>query len=421
MLKWTIFAFVLLIAFGAVTLRDVPRAEAAFHCMRIHAVMAGANGNTSQQYVELRMSTAFQGFVTGTELRFLDAAGTTTGGFTLTSSVINTAAGSSILIATTGLQTAAGITADFTMPANVIAPAGRVEFLGNFNCLPSGLSSSNIIDSVAYGAYSGDNGSAPEMGAQCGADVIDDDGDGMVNDGCIAVSVAELLSLCRDSLDSDGDGAVNDGCPVSPNFGATAAVLPTTGTQALTLVDPNSNILTIEANSASYQLLAAAPRNNAGAIGVFTIDTDGDGLSDAEEGVLGTDPNNPDTDGDGLTDGDEVNVHGTNPLLVDTDSDGYDDGVEVFMGTDPLDNCGGDLTWPPNIINAPPSTDIVDIFDVAALAPPVFFSTPGPGSFYSVRVDITAGSIPPTPGDPIIDIFDIAALAPPVFFSTCTP
>jgi gliding motility-associated-like protein len=36
------------------------------------------------------------------------------------------------------------------------------------------------------------------------------------------------------------------------------------------------------------------------------VDTDNDGLTDGQEGVLGTDPGNPDTDGDGLTDGEEV-------------------------------------------------------------------------------------------------------------------
>jgi len=45
-------------------------------------------------------------------------------------------------------------------------------------------------------------------------------------------------------------------------------------------------------------------------------DSDGDGLTDVEEGTLGTDPNNPDTDGDGISDGDEV-VAGTDPLTPD--------------------------------------------------------------------------------------------------------
>ncbi|MBI2483289.1 hypothetical protein HYV74_03910, partial [Candidatus Uhrbacteria bacterium] len=35
-------------------------------------------------------------------------------------------------------------------------------------------------------------------------------------------------------------------------------------------------------------------------------DSDGDGLSDVDEKLWGTDPNNRDTDGDGYWDGDEV-------------------------------------------------------------------------------------------------------------------
>jgi hypothetical protein len=57
-------------------------------------------------------------------------------------------------------------------------------------------------------------------------------------------------------------------------------------------------------------------------------DSDGDGLLDAEEIALGTDPLDPDTDGDGLPDGTEV-AHGTDPLDPDTDGDGLTDGGDV--------------------------------------------------------------------------------------------
>ena len=82
-------------------------------------------------------------------------------------------------------------------------------------------------------------------------------------------------------------------------------------------------------------------------------DSDADGLSDAEEGVLGTDPQDPDSDDDGLLDGVEDNTDiyrdpqhtGTDPLDPDSDDDGASDGAEVQAGTDPNDP----LSSPPAI------------------------------------------------------------------------
>jgi hypothetical protein len=103
---------------------------------------------------------------------------------------------------------------------------------------------------------------------------------------------------------------------------------------------------------------------------VNEVDSDSDGLSDADEAVWGTDPRNPDTDGDGYSDGMEVRlvklgvplhptvfdpgcasylIHvdsdcdgiwdcdeqllGSNSTLVDTDRDGAPDGIEYRLGT----------------------------------------------------------------------------------------
>ena len=62
-------------------------------------------------------------------------------------------------------------------------------------------------------------------------------------------------------------------------------------------------------------------------------DPDADGLTNAEEVSMGTDPANPDTDGDGVNDGDEVD-EGTNPTYGPSHS--YTGGYNVgFCATPP--------------------------------------------------------------------------------------
>ncbi len=60
--------------------------------------------------------------------------------------------------------------------------------------------------------------------------------------------------------------------------------------------------------------------------GQGAMDPDFDGLTNAQEYALGTDPNDADTDDDGLLDGAETS---TNPLLADTDGDGLTDRQEL--------------------------------------------------------------------------------------------
>ncbi|MEZ4317450.1 MAG: thioredoxin domain-containing protein [Myxococcota bacterium] len=62
-------------------------------------------------------------------------------------------------------------------------------------------------------------------------------------------------------------------------------------------------------------------------------DSDGDGISNADEKAAGTDPKLADSDGDGLSDGEEAQL-GTNALSADSDEDGLSDGDERSLGTD---------------------------------------------------------------------------------------
>jgi len=141
------------------------------------------------------------------------------------------------------------------------------------------------------------------------ADNPDLDGDGITNDDEI-----NIYGTDPNNPDTDGDG-VNDGDEIA------------NGSDPLDPCDPS------DAN----------------------CDNDGDGLTNFEEGNLGTDPDNPDTDGDGVNDFDEVN-NGSDPLNpcdpddsapecnIDTDGDGVLDIREAQDGTDPLDPCSYDIT-----------------------------------------------------------------------------
>jgi len=70
--------------------------------------------------------------------------------------------------------------------------------------------------------------------------------------------------------------------------------------------------------------------------GMDCTDTDGDGLLDSEEILIGTDPNDADSDDDGVPDGQEINVGDDtdgdgliNGLDPDSDNDGLFDGTEL--------------------------------------------------------------------------------------------
>ena len=72
------------------------------------------------------------------------------------------------------------------------------------------------------------------------------------------------------------------------------------------------------------------------------VDSDGDGLTNFEEFILGTDPCDPDTDGDGFDDGDDAFPLDPNENF-DTDGDGTGDNSDLDVDGDGVpngcDNC----------------------------------------------------------------------------------
>ncbi|MFH0726574.1 MAG: fibronectin type III domain-containing protein [Pseudomonadota bacterium] len=100
----------------------------------------------------------------------------------------------------------------------------------------------------------------------------------------------------------------------------------------------------------SAEVVYTVPETAAQADLQISVDSDADGITDADETRLyGTDPQAADSDGDGITDGEELaywgenwnsalDGGGTNKLLdSDSDGDGKSDGWEIDSGFDPAD------------------------------------------------------------------------------------
>ena len=65
---------------------------------------------------------------------------------------------------------------------------------------------------------------------------------------------------------------------------------------------------------------------------LMEIDADGDLITEGEEELAGTDPNDADSDDDGVLDGVEISL-GTDPLNCDSDDDGLPDGLELGVAS----------------------------------------------------------------------------------------
>ncbi len=321
---------VTLVALAIGLLAQSPPADAAFHLMRIYRVMGGSGGTTDAQYVELRMTSDGQSFVSGHQLCFLNTAGNLTAAFTFPGNTGDTFGfNDSILIGTQEFKDLPNVVdPDFVfvtpgdptpdtvdpmgnpVPHPVPAPGGRVIFgtpVGMTRC-------GSPVDSYAYGGY---------MDAQPIMFGTPDD------------ETLPITDTCDDPPDDPGAFACALTFIAALNCPPTQAGCP-----------PSAD------NQTDYTLRQAKPCNNleqcSGSVGGPVADADGDGT-----------PNTTDTDDDG---------------------DGSLDPNETYMVTDSLDSCSADTTannespdaWPSdaNDDQDADTGDVIALFFGKILNPP---------------------------------------------------
>jgi hypothetical protein len=190
----------------------------------------------------------------------------------------------------------------------------------------------------------------------------------------------------RQNLDPYGAG-MDVGAPAPDADGAVRSLLT-----ALSIDATNYVAVT------SYDGSGESARSNELSMDYATVarlvDSDGDGLSDAQEDVNlnrvvdagETDPRRADSDGDGLSDGAEVQTYRTNPLRADTDGDGFSDGIEIAAGTDPNDP----LSYPPG----PPPPPPLPTHSATATPTPQPTSTPSRTATATLRPTATVTASP---------------------------
>jgi hypothetical protein len=142
--------------------------------------------------------------------------------------------------------------------------------------------------------------------------------------------------------DTDGDGVCDGPQVIAPCIGANDPCPAVAGAQ-----DEDADRVCSDRDECDLDPTDWRDTNDDGVCDVADDDDDGDGFSDADEQLAGTDPRDAtsqpvdlavtdpsgDFDGDGLSNASEENSHGTNPFLADTDQDGASDLAEASLGT----------------------------------------------------------------------------------------
>ncbi|HXJ35421.1 MAG TPA: hypothetical protein VMS22_15415 [Candidatus Eisenbacteria bacterium] len=126
----------------ALVLAATAQPAGAFVLIKIREMFPGSTAHPTALYVMLQLIGDGQGDVTSHPITFYDATGTPLPGFTFPSDVTNDVNQATILVGTTDVASAFGVTPDFPTTPTFVASGGKICF--------------DIIDCVSWGNYTGD-------------------------------------------------------------------------------------------------------------------------------------------------------------------------------------------------------------------------------------------------------------------------
>jgi hypothetical protein len=225
MAKGIFLGAVVVVAFTAALLTHVGESGASFHLNRIDGAMAGANGNSMIQYVELRSANGGQNLVGsfGAVICFYDVTGAPYAEFKFhTPDPMNTADGASILVGTAEFDAAwAAGAPDYTFSGNTTAiaggadtdhpirsPGGKISFGTDGTLTPSLMCQGSFakIDSVVYGTAT--YGGTVDYGTQLASDLPTSSTSGLHLQG--PVCIPGSAHPCGSPRDNSVDYAIVD-------------------------------------------------------------------------------------------------------------------------------------------------------------------------------------------------------------------
>jgi hypothetical protein len=185
--------------------------------------------------------------------------------------------------------------------------------------------------------------------------------------------------------------------------------IPGSETPAIVITN-GARTLSYTYDSAARRVRVQGPLSTAAGLNAVTVtfgsaDSDGDGLTDAQEAnVLGSDPLNADTDSDGMSDGFENQYFGS-PTAgdpnADPDGDGQNNLAEAMTGTVPTDAASALRIM--NVTRQPNGDILVTAASVSGkkyvLLASTNFATYVPVSTTNTAVGATISFTDPSPGE----------------------